>query len=224
LARKGIEPDWYQALTLAVHAEELAAFPETARVYLRNGHYIYRPPTIADGDRIVFPDLARSLECLAKRGPDAFYRGPIADAIAEEMRAHGGFLTRADLAAYQARIHPPLQGRYRNLELAFSPWATGGITALEILNILACYPSAEVGWESSRGLHLRAEAVRYAFLDRFAHLGDPAQVEAPWRTLASPAYAEALAKRLRRTRSPQAAPDPWSFEGRPAPRATTARP
>jgi gamma-glutamyltranspeptidase/glutathione hydrolase len=140
------------------------------------------------------------------------------------MRAHGGFLTRADLAAYQARIHAPLQGRYRNLELAFSPWATGGITALEILNILACYPSAEVGWESSRGLHLRAEAVRYAFLDRFAHLGDPAQVEAPWRTLASPAYAEALAKRLRRTRSPQAAPDPWSFEGRPAPRATTAHP
>jgi gamma-glutamyltranspeptidase/glutathione hydrolase len=224
LARKGIEPDWYQALTLAVHAEELAAFPETARVYLRNGHYIYRPPTIADGDRIVFPDLARSLECLAKRGPDAFYRGPIADAIAEEMRAHGGFLTRADLAAYQARIHAPLQGRYRNLELAFSPWATGGITALEILNILACYPSAEVGWESSRGLHLRAEAVRYAFLDRFAHLGDPAQVETPWRTLASPAYAEALAKRLRRTRSPQAAPDPWSFEGRPAPRATPAIP
>lgn len=223
LARQGIQPDWYVALTMAVHAQELAPFPETARTYLKDGHYIHRPPTLTDGDRAVFPDLARSLELIAAEGPAAFYRGPIAERIEAEMRAHGGLLTRADLAAYAVRVHEPLRGRYRGLELAFSPWATGGLTALEILNILACFPASEVGWQTQRGLHLRAEAVRHAFLDRFAHLGDPDRVDAPWRALASPAYAAALAARLSRRRSAGPAPDPWAFEGRPRPAAAPGR-
>jgi gamma-glutamyltranspeptidase/glutathione hydrolase len=214
LARTGIEPDWYLALTMAVHAQELAAFPETARTYLRDGHYIHRPPTLENGDRATFPDLANSLELLAKEGPQAFYRGAIADAIEAEMRSHGGFLTKADLAAYQVRVQSPLQGRYRNFELAFSPGATGGVTALEILNILSAFPSDSVGCDSARGLHVRAEAVRYAFQDRLALLGDPAQVDAPWSALASKPYGAAVAGciRVQGPRSKKAAPDPWRFQ------------
>lgn len=219
LAREGLEPDWYVALTMAVHAEEIAAFPETARTYLRHGHYIHRPPTTADGDRAVFADLARSLALVATEGPSAFYRGAIADAIEAEMRAHGGYLTKADLAGYQVRVAPPLLGRYRGLELAFSPWATGGITSLETLNLLACYPPEEVGCDTARGLHLRAEAVRRAFLDRFAYLGDPAQIDAPWQALAGSAYAQAVTKGFRSKRSDRPAPDAWAFEGRPGPAA-----
>lgn len=214
LARQGMEPDWYVALTMAVHAQELAAYPETARTYLRNGHYIHRPPTLEPGDRMTFPALADSLELLAKEGPQAFYRGAIADAIEAEMRMGGGFLTKADLAAYQVKTHAPLLGRYRNLELAFSPGATGGITALETLNILSAFPSDQVGWNSAGGLHLRAEAVRYAFQDRFTYLGDSERVQAPWRALASTAYGEAVAGCFRRRgpRSQTPGPDPWRFE------------
>ncbi len=214
LARTGIEPDWYLALTMAVHAQELAAFPETARTYLRDGHYIHRPPTLENGDRATFPHLADSLELLAKEGPQAFYRGAIADAIEAEMRSHGGFLTKADLAAYQVRVQSPLQGRYRNLELAFSPGATGGVTALEILNILSAFPSDSVGCDSARGLHVRAEAVRYAFQDRLTLLGDPAEVDAPWSALASKPYGAAVAGciRVQGPRSKKAAPDPWRFQ------------
>ena len=107
-------------------------------------------------------------------------------------------------------------GRYRNLELAFSPWATGGITALETLNILSAFPSEQVGCDSPHGLHLRAEAVRYAFRDRLTYLGDPDRVEAPWGALASTAYAAAVAGGLRRRgpRSNTPAPDPWRFEAK----------
>ena len=79
--------------------------------------------------------------------------------------------------------------KYRRLELAFSPGATGGPTAVEMLNILAQFPAARVGYETAGGLHLRAEAVRYGFLDRLRHLGDPLAVRVPWRGLAPRARA-----------------------------------
>ena len=160
LAREGFVPDWYQALTTARYVEELTAFPETARTYLRDGRAIHRPPSLEPGERVTYPDLARSLALLAREGPGAFYRGELAQAIHAEMAAHGGLLTREDLAAYEVRVSPPLRGSYRGLELALAPGATGGITALETLNILEQFPPASVGWQTTGGLHARARAVR----------------------------------------------------------------
>ncbi len=197
LAREGFVPDWYQALTTARSIEELGAFPESARTYLRNGRAIHRPPSLEPGERVTYPDLARSLELLARDGADAFYRGALAQAIQDEMAAHRGLITREDLAAYEVRVGPPLTGRYRGLDLALAPGATGGITALEILNLLEQFPPARVGWRTAGGLHLRAAAVRRAFDDRFRLLGDPAAVKAPWAELASKPYARAVAAELR---------------------------
>ena len=156
LAEKGFEVDWYVTLAVAPHCDEIAAFPETARAYLRDGHYVHRPAGLAPGDVLRQPDLARSLRLIAKDGPDAFYRGAIAQAIDEEMRRTGGFLRASDLAGYAPRVAEPLTVKYRRLELAFSPGATGGPTAVEMLNILAQFPSAKVGYETPGGLHLRA--------------------------------------------------------------------
>ena len=150
------------------------------------------------GDRVTYPDLAHSLALIGRDGADAFYRGPIADAIADEMAAHGGLVTRADLAAYAVREVEPLRGRYRDLDLAFMPFATGGVTALEVLNILEQFPSARVDWRSPEGLHLRAHAVARAFRDRFEHLGDPDTVKAPWERLTGKDYARAVATEIRR--------------------------
>jgi len=216
LARDGFVPDWYLALTTAVHADEVSRFAETARTYLREGRHIYRPPASADGDRVRYPDLARSLELIAREGPDAFYKGALAQAIHEEIWVHGGFLTKEDLAGYQARVAPPLTGRYRDLDLCFSPGATGGITALEILNILSAFRPRQLSFDTPGGLHLRAEAARYAFLDRLTFLGDPERVEAPWTALASKEYGAEVARRIkpRGPRSKKSAPDPWRFEGK----------
>jgi gamma-glutamyltranspeptidase / glutathione hydrolase len=200
LARGGFVTDWYQALTTARQIEELAAAGEAGRVYLRNdGRSIYRPPTgMEEGDRASYPDLARSLELIARDGPSAFYRGEIAQTIHDAMAAHGGLITRDDLAAYSVRVGAPLTGTYRGLELAFAPGATGGATALEILNILEQFPKTAVGWHTPGGLNLRALAVRRAFGDRFEHLGDPSVVQAPWQRLTSKDYAREIAAELRR--------------------------
>ena len=134
LAEEGFIPDLHVALHTAISCQELAAFPSTARTYLRDGNYVYRTSVVNDGDIFRQPDLARSLRLLAKEGPSAFYTGAIAQAIHEEMAATGGMLTRDDLARYAPRVLPALTGTYRGLELAFSPGATGGTTALEMLN------------------------------------------------------------------------------------------
>jgi len=199
LARGGFVADWYQALSTARQLEELAAAGEAGRVYLRNGRSVYRPPTgMEEGDRATYPDLARSLELIARDGPSAFYRGEIAQTIHDAMAAHGGLITREDLAAYSVRVGSPLTGTYRGLELAFAPGATGGVTALEILNILEQFPKTAVGWHTPGGLNLRALAVRRAFADRFEHLGDPSVIQAPWDRLTSKAYAREVAAELRR--------------------------
>jgi gamma-glutamyltranspeptidase/glutathione hydrolase len=198
LAREGFVHDWYQALMTARFIEELSAFPESSRVYLRNGRAIYRPPLMEPGDRASYPDLARSLELIGRDGADAFYRGPIAQAIHDHMRATGGLLTRSDLAAYSARVDAVLWGRYRDVDLAWSAGATGGVTALEILNILEQFPATRVGGDTVEGLHLRAHAVRRAFLDRLALCGDPAEVKAPWDRLVSKEYAREVAAEIRR--------------------------
>src|SRR5262245_34477717 len=199
LARDGFVPDWYQALTTAKYIEELSAFPESARTYLRRGRSIHRPATTEYADRVNCPDLARSLEVIARDGADAFYRGALGEALVGHMRETGGLITREDLASYRIRVGPPLASRYRDLDVVWSPGATGGLTALEILNAFGGFSPARIGWATPLGLHHRALAIRQAFVDRFEHLGDPDVVkDAPWERLASPGYARSVAADIRR--------------------------
>ena len=209
LAREGFEADWYLALNHAKFVQELSAFPGTARNYLRDGKWIHRPAGMLPGDRPIYADLAQSLELIAKDGPDAFYRGAIGQALVDDMAAHGGLIRREDLEAYRVLVEPALMTRYRDTDLAFSPGATGGPTAVEVLNILAEFPSLRVTWQSVEGLHLRASAIARAFRDRFEHLGDPAFVKVPWERLLSRAYAREAAAEIRRGRpGPKRAPQP----------------
>ena len=198
LAREGFEADWYLALNHAKFVQELSAYPATAKNYLRDGRWIHRPAGMLPGDRMSYPDLARSLALIAKEGPDAFYRGALAQAIVDDMAADGGLIRREDLAGYRVIVEPALRGTYRDVELAFSPGATGGVTALEILNILGQFPSARVGWETVEGLHLRASAIARGFRDRFEHLGDPSMVKAPWERLISVEHGRQAAAEIRR--------------------------
>jgi gamma-glutamyltranspeptidase/glutathione hydrolase len=208
LAREGFIADWYQALNTAKYLEEITVFPETARIHLRNGRSVYRPPSMEPGDRVRNPDLAASMELIGREGPDVFYRGALAQAIHNDMAANGGLITKDDLAAYQPRVLAPLRGRYRDLDLAFSPGATGGVTALEILNILEQFAPSACGYATAAGLHVRAEAARRAFTDRFAHLGDAAVVDAPFDRLASKDYAREVAREIKRGKPPRAVAPP----------------
>ncbi|HEY7141497.1 MAG TPA: gamma-glutamyltransferase family protein [Methylomirabilota bacterium] len=217
LARGGVPVDWYLAIVTGMYAAELARFPEAARIYLRDGRWPPRPANLEGGDRVRYPALARSLELIGKEGPSVFYRGELAEAIEAEVRRGGGILDRADLARYRVRVSEPLAGRYRGVTLLGMPAATGGVTALEMLNVLECFEAGAAvgeGPTSGRTAHLRAEAIRIAFEDRLRWLGDPSRVRAPWAALAGKAYARAVAAGIRPEgrRHARRRVDPWRFE------------
>jgi gamma-glutamyltranspeptidase/glutathione hydrolase len=136
------------------------------------------------GDRLVQPDLAETLRQIAEHGPDAFYIGPIADQIAAEMRAGGGLITKADLAAYQAHVPAPVHGTYRGYDVyAPPPPSSGGICLMEMLNILENYDLRDQGRWSPETLHVIIEAMRRAFCDRARFLGDSDFVQIPPRLI-----------------------------------------
>ncbi|KAA0119951.1 gamma-glutamyltransferase [Methylobacterium sp. P1-11] len=184
-----------------------AAQANVARIFLRPDGSPWRP-----GDRLVQPDLARTLQAIADHGSDAFYRGAIPDAVEAASRAGGGLLTASDFAAYTVTQSEPLTCRYRGATiLSAPPPSSGGTTLCEILNILDGYDLRAAGFNAARTVHVMVEAMRRAYADRNLLLGDPAFVKNPVDRLLSPAYAETLRASIRPDRATPSAeirPDP----------------
>jgi gamma-glutamyltranspeptidase/glutathione hydrolase len=167
-------------------------FPETAAIQF--------PPDgapIEPGWRLVQKDLGRTLRLIADEGPDLFYRGSLARAIAEAVRERGGILTVEDMQSYQAKRREPIRGSYRGYQiLSFPPPSSGGIALVEIANILEPFDLGARGAGSSASLHVIAEAMKLAFADRAAYLGDADFVEVPTEELISKPYADRQRARM----------------------------
>jgi gamma-glutamyltranspeptidase/glutathione hydrolase len=167
-----------------------AGFPELRRVFGKPGE----PAGWQAGDRLVQKDLARTLRLIAEQGPDAFYKGAIADQIAAEMKAGGGLITKADLRSYHANVRAPIHGTYRGYDIyGPPPPSSGGICLVEMLNILENFDLRKQGRWSPETLHLMIEAMRRAYCDRARHLGDTDFVKAPAH-LTTKEYARELAR------------------------------
>ncbi len=183
------------------HAER---YPETAA--------IQAPPAgtpAMPGWRLVQKDLASTLRAIARDGPDAFYRGPIAAAIADEVQRRGGILRADDLAAYEVELREPVRGRYRGRAvLSFPPPSSGGIALLQMLNVLEGFDLAALGAGSSASIHRIAEAMKLAFADRAAYLGDTDFVDVPVEQLLDEAYA---ARQRARMLPPRWRRAPWTW-------------
>jgi gamma-glutamyltranspeptidase/glutathione hydrolase len=173
LARDGFEIDWYVALSFAMYAERLWKSGDARRIFFRPSGAPLRPPIGTEpSDRVVQTDLARTLETIAREGPDVLYRGEIADAIVADVRANGGVLGAADLAKYEARVGTPLQTMYHGHRVITLDGLSGGPTVARALAVLDAFP---VGAKEPGGvehLHLVAEALRAAFMHRFSQLAD----------------------------------------------------
>ncbi len=177
---------------------------ETARINLANGEV---PPL---GWKLVQPDLARTYEALARDGAQALARGPIADAIVAAAAGAGGLLSQVDLDAYRTVWREPVRGSYRGAEvISFPPPSSGGVHLVQMLNTLEPFDLAALGAGSSGAIHLVAEAMKLAFADRAAHLGDPDFARVPVAWLTSKAYGQELAARLRPRPLWQRAPWRW---------------
>jgi len=185
-----------------------ARFPETAAIQLPPEALAATAP-IAPGWRLVQKELAATLRRLAREGPDAFYRGPIGAAIAADVQRRGGILTAEDLASYQPKLREPLRGSYRGYEvISFPPPSSGGVALIEMLNILEGFDLAPLGAGSSASLHRVAEAMKLAFADRAAYLGDTDFVSVPVAGLVSKPYADKLRAEILPPRWRRA---PWTW-------------
>lgn len=162
--------------------------PDAARIFLRRDGTPLQP-----GDRLVQRDLAKTLESIALRGPDAFYRGRIPQIVEAASSKSGGLITAADFAAYKAEDTEPLKCSYRGYDfISAPPPSSGGVTLCETLNILEGYDMRGLGFHSAASVHYMTEAMRHAYLDRNTLLGDPAFIQNPIDKLLSKDYAASI--------------------------------
>jgi gamma-glutamyltranspeptidase / glutathione hydrolase len=185
LAREGfpVEDDLVDSLLLA--EPRLARWPSSASIFLKT-----KDVPLGEGDRLVQPQLATTLEEIARHGPGRFYRGPIADKIVAAVRAAGGSMTRDDLRLYRPVVRTPLHGRYRGYGIAaMPPPSSGGVHLIEMLNILEGFPLGKLGAGTPQSEHLIIEAMKRAYADRAKFLGDSDHVIVPIARLISKSYA-----------------------------------
>jgi gamma-glutamyltranspeptidase / glutathione hydrolase len=198
--KKLLQPAIKQAREGIVVSYDLAEFLRARKNYLcRNAaacayYYKSEGTPYEAGELLVQTDLATTLEHIAEQGPDAFYKGDIADLIAAEMKRGGGLVDAASLAAYKPAIRHATTGSYRGYGIVtMPPPSSGGIHVVQMLNILEHFPVADMGAGSADSIHLLAEAARLAFADRSEYLGDPDHYDVPVQWLTSKAYGEQLA-------------------------------
>ena len=183
LAEKGFALSWEDASEF--RDKDLAKFAESRRIFQRNGRY-YQP-----GEIFRQPDLARTLRRVAQ-SPQEFYRGKMAQQIADAVQAGGGLITASDMAAYEVKEREPIRGTYRGYEIISAPPpSSGGVALMQILNILEGFELGKLGARSADSMHLTIEAFRRAFYDRAEFLGDPDFAPIPVAQLTDKKYGRA---------------------------------
>lgn len=217
--RDVVEPAWRLASTgftvseaLAKHLSDardlLATFPESRRIFLRDGNFYHAGETFRQ------PELAGTLERLRENGPREFYQGRTAQLIAGAMKANNGLIGPKDLSDYRAVEREPLHGTYRGYEIVtMPPPSSGGAVLIEMLNMLEHYDLASMGAQSPARYHVMIEAMRRAFADRAEFFGDPDFVKIPVAQLISKKYADQVRRTIDEYR---ATPSAQIGHGRPS--------
>jgi gamma-glutamyltranspeptidase/glutathione hydrolase len=163
------------------------------RLYFRPDGSLKRP-----GDVVVNPEMATTLERLARGGADLFYHGELAEEIAADFAAHGGLISREDLASYSLSVAEPIWGSYRGFPISTSPPPASGLSMLQILNMLEPFAIGDLAHGSAEHVRLLAEAMKRMTIDKDAFMGDPAYVDVPVARLISKEHAAAQAESIRR--------------------------
>jgi len=199
----------------------LRFFPDT--------RYAFFPtPPLLEGSILRQLDLAATLQTIADEGADAFYNGPIADAICDVVGSprtedpaftiHPGRLKPRDLAAYTIKTRAPVSGTYRGFRVVSSPPPSAGITLIEMLQILEGFPlgSETFGFLEPNTAHVMIEAMKLSYADRNRWIADPDFAHVPVSGLTSRDYAAARRKLIdlddSLTESEELAGDPTSFD------------
>lgn len=185
LAQNGYVLSYRLAELFIDYKETLERYPESKRIFLRDGNYF------KEGDTLKQPELAATLGRIARLGAREFYNGETAKLIAADMKANNGLITYDDMKNYTAKERQPLRGSYRGHEIvSMPPPSSGGMVMFETLNILEGYDMRALGSNSAAKYHLYIEASRRAFADRAEYMGDPDFADVPVAKLIDKDYAK----------------------------------
>ena len=185
---------------LAINAPYLKDFPGFSKTFLPNG----KSPE--KGEIFKNPRLANTYKRIAEHGRDIFYKGEIAQSIAEYIQAQNGFLSIADLAAHTSEWVEPAYTNYRGYDVWELPPNGQGIAALQILNILEAYDIGTMGFASAEYIHTFVEAKKLAYEDRAKFYSDPMFNDIPMKQLISKDYAGQRRKMINPKRAAKSYP------------------
>lgn len=194
-AEEGFPVSTRLASRMAAGADLLRRCRPAAEAYLKDGRP-YRP-----GEVLRLPHLARSIRAIAEGGPNAFYRGDLARAIAEAHQEDGGYLTEADFARQDSVFGEPLCVDYRGYQVYTTRPVSMGVILLEELKIVEGFDLAEMPWDSPERLHLLIEAKKLAFADLEAYVTDPDFAEIPLAGMLSAGHAAERRRCIDRSRA-----------------------
>ena len=182
IAREGFPVYARLANGYAARREVMERYKGTKGVFLADGD------APEEGEILLQPDLARTLELLAEKGFDGFYRGPLAKKLLAGVKAESGRWTADELAAYRVRVREPIRFEYDGWDIVTAPPpSSGGVALAQMLQMLEPWDLAKL--PQTERVHLTVEAMRRAFRDRTFYLGDPDFVDVPVRALTSADYA-----------------------------------
>lgn len=185
LAKRGFQISRAFAAELNERREFFARDPGAAAIFVRSDGRKWRA-----GDVLRQRDLARTLDRIARSGPDGFYSGETAALLAEQMRRTNGLISEHDLAEYRSVYRDPVRGEFNGFEIvSMPPPSSGGLLLVHMLNMVSLFSADQLRWNSSAHVHILTEIQRRAYADRAEHLGDPDFWKVPFAMLLSPEYA-----------------------------------
>ncbi len=194
LAKEGFPVSEELAHELNEEKSGLEKFPVSKRIFLNDGKMLRA------GDTLRQPELAATLQRIAKNGASDFYRGETARVVVDDITRNGGVITLDDLAQYKPKVREVLHAEYKVSDredsahswevLTSPPPSSGGVAIIEALNMLKNVPLK--GWDDVESVHMVAETMRRVFADRAAYLADPDFSNVPVAGLTDPCYAKEL--------------------------------
>lgn len=199
-ARNGFPVTELIAYYMAAGTRNLKRFPNVADVYMPNG----KSP--AKGEIFKNPALANTLEIIAKKGRDEFYKGSIAKIISKFVKEQGGFLAYEDFASHYSEWVEPLSINYRGYDVWELPPNGQGTAALQQLNIMENFDVAAMGFGTAEYIHHFTEAKKLAFEDRAKYYADPDYNDYPIDVLISKEYAAERTKLINSNRAARSYP------------------
>ena len=211
LAREGFVVPHRFTEGLEQARDRLERWPATRATFYKKDGSAPQP-----GEVFRQPELADTLQRIAKQGVKGFYEGETAQLIVAEMRRGEGLITLEDLRNYEPAVRQPVHGTYRGFDIySMSPPSSGGTHIVQILNILEDYPIGDWGHNSANTIHHMAEAMKLAYADRSEYLGDTDFVAVPLQGLTSKGYADQLRASIK---ADKARPASEIAPGKPGPR------